>query len=58
MMKHRLENILTCWKHGMTNAVSEALNTKIQWMKYTARGLRNQQNFIPAIYFHCGGLAP
>jgi len=29
---------------------------KIQWVKYTARGFRNKQNFINAIYFHCGGL--
>ena len=56
MMKHRLENILTYLKHGITNAVSEALNAKIQWVKYTARGFRNQQNFTTAIYFHCGGL--
>ena len=56
MMKHRLENILTYLKHGITNAVSEALNAKIQWVKYTTRGFRNQQNFTPAIYFHCGGL--
>ena len=56
MMNQRLENILTYLKHGITNAVSEALNSKIQWVKYTARGFRNQQNFITAIYFHCGGL--
>ena len=56
MMNERLENILTYLKHGITNAVSEALNSKIQWVKYTARGFRNQQNFITAIYFHCGGL--
>ena len=31
-------------------------NAKIQWVKYTARGFRNKQNFINAIYFHCGGL--
>jgi hypothetical protein len=30
--------------------------SKIQWVKYTARGFRNQRNFINAIYFHCGGL--
>ena len=56
MMKQRLENILTYLEHGIPNALSEALNSKIQWVKYTARGFRNQQNFIPAIYFHCGGL--
>jgi transposase len=43
-------------KHGVTNAVSEGLNSRIQWVKATARGFRNQQNFITAIYFHCGGL--
>ena len=56
MMNERLENILTYLKHGITNAVSEALNAKIQWVKYTARGFRNRQNFTTAIYFHCGGL--
>ena len=25
-------------------------------VKYTARGFRNFQNFVNAIYFHCGGL--
>ena len=43
-------------KHRVTNAASESLNAKIQWVKYTARGFRNQRNFINAIYFHCGGL--
>src|SRR4030095_5665870 len=56
MLKRRLENILTFIKHRITNAGSESLNAKIQWVKYTARGFRNQQNFINAIYFHCGGL--
>ena len=28
----------------------------IPWVKALARGFRNQQNFINAIYFHCGGL--
>ncbi len=56
MMNERLENILTYLKHGMTNAVSEALHAKIPWVKYMAGGFRNQQNFITAIYFHCGGL--
>jgi len=56
MLKSRLPNILTYPKHGITNATSESLNSKIQWVKYTARGFRNFQNFITAIYFHCGGL--
>ena len=56
MLKRRFENIITYLKHQITNAASESLNAKIQWVKYTARGFRNKQNFIHAIYFHCGGL--
>jgi len=56
MLKTRLDNILTYLKHPITNAASESLNAKVQWVKYTARGFRNQQNFINDIYFHCGGL--
>jgi transposase len=46
MLKKRLDNILTYLKHPITNAASESLNAKVQWVKYTARGFRNQQNFI------------
>jgi transposase len=56
MLKSRLANILTYLKHRITNAASESLNAKIQWVKFTARGFRNKQNFKTAIYFHCGGL--
>jgi transposase len=56
MLKARLENVLTYLQYRVTNAVSEALKAKIQWVKATARGFRNQNNFITAIYFHCGGL--
>ena len=56
MLKRRFANIITYLKHRITNATSESINAKIQWVKYTARGFRNKQNFINAIYFHCGGL--
>jgi transposase len=56
MLKRRFPNIITYLKHRITNAASESINAKIQWVKYTARGFRNKQNFINAIYFHCGGL--
>jgi transposase len=56
MLKRRLENILTYLRHRITNAASESINSKIQWVKYTARGFRNKTNFQTAIYFHCGGL--
>ncbi|MFN3326182.1 MAG: transposase, partial [Bryobacteraceae bacterium] len=56
MLNRRLENILTYLKHRITNAGSESIHSKIQWVKYTARGFRNKTNFVNAIYFHCGGL--
>ena len=56
MLKRRFENIITYLTHQITNAASESINSKIQWVKYTARGFRNKQNFINAIHFHCGGL--
>jgi transposase len=56
MLRRRFENIITYLRHRITNAASESLNAKIQWIKYTARGFRNKQNFINAIYFHCGSL--
>jgi len=56
MMKRRFENIITYLRHPITNAGSESINSKLQWVKYTARGYRNKRNFITAIYFHCGGL--
>jgi transposase len=54
MLKRRFANIITYLKHRINNATSESINAKIQWVKwvkYTARGFRNKQNFINAIYF-------
>jgi len=56
MLKRRFANIITYVRHRITNAGSESINAKIQWVKYTARGFRNKRNFQTAIYFHCGGL--
>ena len=56
MLKRRFENIITYLRHRITNASSESINAKIQRVKYTARGFRNLQNFVHAIYFQCGGL--
>lgn len=55
-LKGRLDNIVTYFKHRITNALSESVNAKIQWVKYMARGFRNLDNLKTAIYFHCGGL--
>jgi transposase len=56
MLKSHLPNVLTYLRHRITNATAEGLNSKIQWIKYTARGFRNRENFKTAIYFHCGAL--
>lgn len=56
MLKRRYANIVTYRRHRITNAASESINAKIQWVKYTARGFPNKQNFVNAILFHCGGL--
>lgn len=49
-------NILTYFKHPVTNAMSEGLNSKIQTIKQMVCGFRNTEHFKTAIYFHCGGL--
>jgi transposase len=56
MLKAHLPNILTYLKHRITNALTEGFNSKIQWIKSTARGFANRDNFRIAILFHCGGL--
>lgn len=56
MFRKYLQNIMTFFKHRITNAVSEALNSTIQTIKKKACGFRNREHFKIAIYFHCGGL--
>jgi len=56
MSRKYLKNIMTFFKHRITNAVSEALNSTIQTIKKMACGFRNRNHFKIAIYFHCGGL--
>ena len=56
MMRRYLDGILAYLDHPYTNALTEALNAKIQEIKYRARGYRNRDNFRSAILFHCGGL--
>ena len=55
-MKRYLPWILNFLRNRRTNAPAEALNSKIQELKYRARGYRNRANFRRAILFHCGGL--
>lgn len=51
-----LPNVLTYFKHRITNAVAEGLNSKIATVQKRACGYRNPDHFKIAVYFHCGGL--
>ena len=55
-IKRGLEGLVNAIYHGVTNARAEGINSRIQWIKYTARGFRNRERFRRAIHFHLGGL--
>ena len=55
-LKRHLPNLLTYVRHGITNAISEGINGKIQAFKLMACGYRNREHYKTAILFHCGGL--
>jgi transposase len=57
MLKRHFDNILTYLKHGITNALIEGFNSKIQSIKANARGYRNFENYRVAILFYCGKLS-
>jgi transposase len=56
MLQTPLDNILTSLPHRITNAVTEGLNAKMQWITVGARGYRHRKACKMASYFHCGGL--
>jgi transposase len=56
MLERHLENIMTYFRHGITNAYTENINEHIQEIKTAARGFRNLDNYRTAILFHCGKL--
>lgn len=56
LIARHLPNVLTYFKHRITNAVAEGLNSKIATVQKRACGFRNRDHFKIAIYFHCGGL--
>ena len=55
-VRGQIANIMTYFKHRVTNAMSESINGKIQTIRQMACGFRNIEHFKAAIYFHCGGL--
>jgi transposase len=56
MLKRHLENLLTCLKHRITNAVTEGLNSKIQSIKSAARGFRSFRDYRTRFLFFRGKL--
>ena len=56
MMKHYLYGILSFFKHHITNAIAEGINSKIATVQKMAYGYRNKEHMKTAIYFHCGNL--
>ena len=56
MLKRRLDNILTWFTHPISNATAEGFNSRIQSLKFNARGFRNFNNYKTRILFFCGKL--
>lgn len=56
MIRNHWDGVMNAVTSNVTNAASEGMNSKIQWIKRKACGYRNRANFRNAIYFHCGGL--
>lgn len=55
-LRRHWDQIENYFRHRVTNAGVESINTKIQGVKARSRGFRNRERFRMAIYFHCGGL--
>lgn len=56
MLKRHVKNILTYFRHPITNAMSEGFNSRIQSIKSQARGFRAFRNYRTRILFYCGKL--
>lgn len=56
MIKRHWDGVMNAVTSNITNATSEGMNSKIQWIKRKACGYRNRERFRNAIYFHLGGL--
>jgi len=56
MIKRHWQGVINAATTNVTNAMSEGINARIQWLKRMACGYRNRESFRNAIYFHLGGL--
>ena len=55
-LNRHLDNLLTYFRHRITNAKSEGFNSRIQSIKSNARGFRSFDNYRTRILFYCGKL--
>jgi transposase len=55
-LKRHLKGLLNYVRHKVTNAMSEGFNSRVQHLKYSARGLRNFASYRRRILFFCGKL--
>lgn len=56
MIKNYLPNILTNFKHRISNAAADGLSLKIQTVKANARNYRFFDVLRNSILFYCGSL--
>jgi hypothetical protein len=56
LIARHLANVLTYFKHRITNAVAEGLNSKLATIRKRACGYCNAERFKIAVHCHCGGL--
>ena len=57
MLRKHLYGLLAYFRHWITNAAVEWLNSKIQTIKSAARGFRNFENYRTRILFFSGRLS-
>ncbi len=56
LIQNHLYGILNAIVLKVSNGPAESINSRIKTIKVRARGFRNKDRFIDAIYFHLGGL--
>ncbi|MHB8559944.1 MAG: ISL3 family transposase, partial [Thermoplasmataceae archaeon] len=56
MIRDHFSGVLSYFKHHITNAIAEGLNSKIATVQKMAYGYSNKEHLKTAIYFHCGNL--
>jgi len=56
MLKCHLPNLLSYFRHRITNTMSQGFNSVIQALKYAAHGFRSFRNYRTRILFFCGKL--